>query len=112
LGFAASDANFYRYVGNQPTDASDPDGLQDSMYNKVPRYAKTPIPTPKGDFRLERNRDANPNKTIRKEAGPQPDVPVGHEGPANYGQFKGPSGTFQGGWIKGERSTLTSMEIT
>ena len=28
LGFAAGDANLYRYVGNDPPDLTDPTGLQ------------------------------------------------------------------------------------
>jgi hypothetical protein len=42
LGFAAGDANLYRYVGNDPTDFTDPDGLQKQGGN-------TPLP-PNGDF--------------------------------------------------------------
>jgi len=31
LGFEAGDANLYRYVGNGPTDATDPTGLQEKL---------------------------------------------------------------------------------
>jgi hypothetical protein len=31
LGFAADDANLYRYVGNEPTDWIDPTGLEETL---------------------------------------------------------------------------------
>ena len=31
IGFAAGDANLYRYVGNQPTTLTDPSGLEPSQ---------------------------------------------------------------------------------
>lgn len=34
LGFAAGDTNLYRYVGNSPTNFTDPDGLQKSPLSK------------------------------------------------------------------------------
>jgi hypothetical protein len=42
LGFQAGDTNLYRYVGNDPTNATDPSGLaenpDDIYYNKVIQY--------------------------------------------------------------------------
>jgi hypothetical protein len=35
LGFAAGDANLYRYVGNDPTDLVDPSGLEDAAPIKI-----------------------------------------------------------------------------
>ncbi len=99
LSFSAGDTNLYRYVNNQPTDATDPDGLQ-SMYPYVPRGVRAPGPNPKGDYILEAN------KSPRQNVGPQADVPIGGQGPANFGQFKGPSGTFQGGWTKPPNAPL------
>ncbi|REK46751.1 MAG: RHS repeat-associated core domain-containing protein [Planctomycetota bacterium] len=34
IGFAAGDANLYRYVGNGPTNAVDPSGLADPQWNE------------------------------------------------------------------------------
>jgi hypothetical protein len=38
LGFDAGDANLYRYVGNGPTNATDPSGLEEA-----PKYGDKPI---------------------------------------------------------------------
>src|SRR5262245_2655320 len=35
-GFAAGDTNLYRYVGNAPTNATDPSGLKDYKLGDVP----------------------------------------------------------------------------
>lgn len=46
IGFAAGDANLYRYVGNSPTNATDPSGLQeprDPDTNGRPWYDKRPF---------------------------------------------------------------------
>src|SRR5262249_24355092 len=34
-GFAAGDANLYRYVGNGPTDASDPSGTEFQLFGQT-----------------------------------------------------------------------------
>jgi len=36
LGFEAGDENLYRYVGNSPTNATDPDGLQINPVQSIP----------------------------------------------------------------------------
>lgn len=36
LGFAAGDANLYRYVGNSPTNFTDPSGLSPVGHHWVP----------------------------------------------------------------------------
>jgi hypothetical protein len=43
LGFAAGDANLYRYVGNDPTNATDPTGLcaDDQIGNPLPKMNST-----------------------------------------------------------------------
>lgn len=38
LGFEASDANLYRYVGNAPTNATDPSGLEELPFPTVTPY--------------------------------------------------------------------------
>ena len=56
LGFAAGDANLYRYVGNRPTEVADPSGLQAPQQNlghptltlvapgfPIPVYGELPI---------------------------------------------------------------------
>ena len=43
LGFAAGDADLYRYVGNAPTNATDPTGLSDD--DRPPAVILPPIPT-------------------------------------------------------------------
>ena len=35
IGFAAGDANLYRYVGNSPTNATDPSGLQEPLPPRI-----------------------------------------------------------------------------
>ncbi|MCI0702339.1 MAG: hypothetical protein L0241_14750 [Planctomycetia bacterium] len=40
LGFAAGDANLYRYVGNSPTNATDPSGLITWKYLPIPVIPK------------------------------------------------------------------------
>ena len=40
IGFAAGDANLYRYVGNQPTTHTDPSGLEESSIGPAPN----PVP--------------------------------------------------------------------
>lgn len=50
LGFAAGDANLYRYVGNNPTNATDPSGLIPDAWDPVfpvpPRPRPRPAPFP------------------------------------------------------------------
>ena len=43
LGFAAGDTNLYRYVGNDPTNATDPSGLEQDI--TVTPIADPPAPT-------------------------------------------------------------------
>ena len=107
LGFQGGDANLYRYVDNDPTGAIDPDGLQSyksAFYERVPLY-KGGLPLdskpPKGDYILTNPRGTNPE-------GYRPEVPQGRQGPANYLQFKGGSGNFQGGYLKAPRTAYES----
>jgi hypothetical protein len=54
LRFAAGDANIYRYVGNDPTNATDPSGMRDEEpvqgmtpdHNRPQRPTPTPPPSP------------------------------------------------------------------
>src|SRR5437016_3358727 len=60
-GFAGGDANLYRYVGNNPTNATDPSGLyeipygsrdgQPTFYPGGPRYGDGSKPEYFGKFR-------------------------------------------------------------
>ena len=44
IGFAAGDANLYRYVGNGPTNSTDPSGLQEPEKYPTPFGPLTPRP--------------------------------------------------------------------
>ncbi len=46
IGFAAGDANLYRYVGNHPTMATDPSGLAESWWEWM--FGENDRPTPRG----------------------------------------------------------------
>jgi hypothetical protein len=44
IGFQGGDANLYRYVGNEPTDATDPSGLEKFMSNSLQqRFDQLPV---------------------------------------------------------------------
>ena len=62
LGFAAGDANLYRYVGNDPVDKSDPSGLfeQPSPGYTYPDYKLIPIPPTPDQQRLQNLVSGNP----------------------------------------------------
>jgi RHS repeat-associated protein len=55
LGFAAGDPDLYRYAGNDPENATDPNGLREVIFVEPPRkgpksnweYAPFPVPPPK-----------------------------------------------------------------
>src|SRR5262249_52803151 len=38
IGFAGGDADLYRFVGNDPTNLTDPSGLQELKWPKLPAY--------------------------------------------------------------------------
>jgi len=63
IGFEAGDADLYRYVGNNPTNFTDPTGLYARVETK--RVPPTPPPMPvvaKGDFVLTTGEQVDPNE--------------------------------------------------
>ena len=52
IGFAAGDANLYRYMGNGATAYVDPNGLQRGVYNTIPGVLVFPMATdyPPADY--------------------------------------------------------------
>ncbi|XZE43934.1 RHS repeat-associated core domain-containing protein [Pirellulaceae bacterium SH467] len=79
IGFAAGDANLYRYVGNKPTMATDPTGLQEP----------TALPTPEEMERIRRELGRN------RAMGGIALGAHGHGVPA--GSFARNDGVFRGG---------------
>jgi hypothetical protein len=53
IGFAAGDANLYRYVGNQPTTKTDPSGLEQVEIEVITFIPFDWVPGPGGLFELE-----------------------------------------------------------
>ena len=60
IGFAAGDANLYRYVGNGPTNATDPSGLVEYRYPPGAKYANGRVSTDGKSFIM--------NKAVRMNA--------------------------------------------
>ena len=59
IGFGGGDANLYRYVGNEPTNATDPSGLEESKKKGVLPRDRTPeqeVARGKIDYWLEQYR--------------------------------------------------------
>jgi RHS repeat-associated protein len=70
IGFAAGDANLYRYVGNMPTTLNDPNGL----YNEVPGYPYPGWPFPPQPQPPPGRRLTNPEKAALAPYIPKEDL--------------------------------------
>ena len=71
-GFAAGDPNLYRYVGNSPTNATDPSGLQAQPSTGGGGGGGTPVrtrPTPINGIADNRVIDGGPSSRIRGSTG-------------------------------------------